>query len=164
MFFIQGQKAGTSYCKYLGKSRLDGVEVDVMESGLQKTKGVERNTVWYFDLARGGIPLKFSVFKNGVLAYETIATSAKKLENGAYISERSVFLGKRPNGLKTEMIELTSMDLNLPARDSLAITLPDDCKVLCMKDLRQSAKAGKAEKVHVDDLQAWVKRCEARVK
>jgi hypothetical protein len=163
LFFIQGQKAGTSYCKYLGKSRLDGLEVDSMESGRQKTKEAEPLIVWHFDLARGGVPLKRSVInKDGSLRYETVATKIKQLDNGAYICERAVFLSKWEKGWKTEVIELASMDLNPPARETLAMTLPDDCKVLCMKDLRQSARAGKGEKVHVDDLQAWVKRCEKR--
>jgi hypothetical protein len=73
-------------------------------------------------------------------------------------------LAKREKGWKAEVIELSSMDLNPPARESLAMTLPDDCKVICMKDLRQSVRVGKGEKVHVDDLQALVKRCEARGK
>jgi hypothetical protein len=163
LFFIRGQQAGTSYCKYLGKSKLDGVEVDVMESGRLKTKDAEPHIVWHFDLARGGIPLNRSVInKDGSLRYETVATSIKRLDNGAYICERSVFLAKWEKGWKTEMIELTSMDLNPPARAMLEMTLPDDCKVICMKDLRQAVRVGKGEKMHVDDLYDWVIRCERR--
>lgn len=164
LFFIQGQQAGTSYCKYLGKAQLDGVEVDVMESGRLKTKEAEQYIVWHFDLVRGGVPLKRSVFnKDGSLRYETVATSIKQLENGAFMCERSVFLSKWEKGWKSEIIELTNMDLKPPARELLVIELPEGCKVICMKDL-QSVRVGKGEKMHVDDLQDWVKRCEKRVK
>ena len=163
LFFIQGQQAGTSYCKYLGKSQLDGVEVDVMESGRKKTKEAEPYIVWHFDLARGGVPLKRSVInKDGSLRYETVATSIKRLENGAFICERCVFLSKEKTDWKADIIELTSMDLKPPLRETLSITLPDSCHVICAKDLRQSLRTGKGEKMHVDDLQDWVKKCEKR--
>ncbi|MGI8981023.1 MAG: hypothetical protein ACR2FY_17485 [Pirellulaceae bacterium] len=162
--YIRDHQAGLRYCKYLGKSRLDDRTVDVIETGLKKVKAGGGTTVWYLDLARGGIPLKSAAFdKDGSLQCETVCTKMRRLDNGAYLSERSVFLAKRrTDGWDASIIELISMDLNVPARELFALELPEKCKVICMKDMRLNVRIDKPEAMHIDDLQEWVKRCEIR--
>lgn len=160
---IREHQAGSRYCKYLGKARLGDRTVDMIETGRQKVKGEEPTSVWHLDVARGAIPLrKTNVKQDGSVEYEFVNASVRRLENGAYVSERSVFLSQWPTGWKTIIIELISMDLNVPARELFAMTLPERCKVLCMKDLRLNFRVAKPEVMHVDDLQNWVKKCETR--
>lgn len=160
---IRGHQAGSRYCKYLGKSNFNGRMVDMIEMSLQKVKAGEVTIVWYVDVANGAFPLKCEfVNQDGSIQHETVCTKVRRLDNGAYLSERSVFLSHWPNGWKTIIIELISMDLNAPARESFAMTLPERCKVLCMKDLRLNVRVTTPEVLHIDDLQNWVTRCETR--
>ena len=90
--------------------------------------------------------------------YETVCTKVRRL------SERSVFLSHWPNGWKSIIIDLISMDLNVLARESFAVTLLQVCKVLCRKDLRLNMRVAEPEIMQVDDLQRWVERAETRRK
>lgn len=163
--FIRGYQAGTRYCKYLGQSRVGDATVDVLETGLRKTADPQITLTWHLDLARGGIPLKVVVANpDGSVRWQTDAGKIIRLENGAYLCQRSVTWGKVDDEWNSAVIELESIDLSKPARETLAVTVPEKCRIIDSRDLRRWVRVPKAEIIHVDDLPKWIERCEANGK
>lgn len=157
---IRGARQKMFYCRHSGIEMIDGDAVDVIEAGLGGAPNGAPFCTSYLDARRGCIPLR-AVFRNpdGSMAGETIATSIRKCENDGYICDRAVLTWTRRSGLAVTIIELVSLDLSRPPRDSLALSLTAGTEVVDAKDLRSLFKLEQRESLRIDDFDTWLQRC-----
>lgn len=162
---IRGAREGRWRCRYAGHSIVDEATVDAIEADGDPERDGAPLFTWYLDVRRGCIPVK-TVFRDpdGSLSGSTFATSIKKCENGGYICDRAVMTWPQTTGLGVKIIELVSIDLSEPPRDSLALLLQPSTTVVDTKDMRSSFRLEETEKFHVDEFDVWLQRCDAALR
>jgi hypothetical protein len=163
--FIRGAQAGNYHCRYLGTEVLDGVTVDVLETGLTNSKEPQHKFVWYLDLHRGGIPLLQKWLReDGSLYAETRCIDVRRLSNGGFISGKSVSVYFESDGrCSVNIIKLLSVDLTEPSREMLSLDLPAGTEVVNTADMRSQIKLTAGERLYVDELDQWLKRCDEQL-
>lgn len=162
--FIRGAREGERYCRHAGTAMLDGASVDVIEGDRDPSSDGTPIFTWYLDFRRGCIPVKTVYGRDGKVRLTSVVTSIRKCENGGHICERAVTTWTSAVGLHAKIIELVSLDLSKPQRDSLALTLAPGTTVVDTKDMRSFFRLEATEELHVDEIDAWLQRCEAALK
>lgn len=163
---IQTAQSGKSYCKYLGTEVLGGNQVDVIECGTQATNDPQQKSIWYLDLAHGAVPrMRRSIDADGSLVGETRVLEIKKVESGGFICAKcvTVYPDSDAEACTVWIITLTSIDMTDPTAEMLGIDLPAGTRVMNTADPRSTFRLSRPEKLRLDDLPEWLKRCDEKL-
>jgi hypothetical protein len=163
--WIQGAKAGKYESKYKGTELIDGVVVDVVECGLERNSERQTRFVWFLDLARGAIPVRYCRYEpDGTMSAETKAFDVRKLDNGGYICGKtvSVYAGNQGR-CDVWVITLDAIDFTEPPRDMFALDVDAGWSVVNVEDMRSSVRLSQNERFYLDELPQWIERCNGRL-